>query len=631
MKKTFSLFLTAIIFCLSFFSLPFESMAVEQTDSIEKSQLGSTDTYYEYAALTRTLTISGEGETPNFSSNGVGAPWYDWRSDSIDNVIVSDGVTTLGNNLLCQVRAKNITLPETLTKIGSYSLAYASGLSDIEFDFGLTSIGSYAFYYSDITNIILPDSLTVIGVRAFQNCDSLSEIVIPYSVKTISSYAFYQCTSLSNVTFESLSSSVAIGASCFLGCSNLKNLIVPMNASMDSYSFGYNIKKVKYSDVSMCVYDGSAAMTYADLSSIEYSKYDSISVQCAVGYANTYTESNIGDSFVYKFTPENDEVYNIYTRGSCDVKCTVVDLYGNIVAQNDDISESDRNFAVSALLKSNEQYTITLSSVKSIGSYTFWIYPDEIKSFSIKGSATANAQKNMTVTDDSLLTSLLLSINFADGIVDYIYYNADFFDGKYLNQYATNLTCGENVAYLSIGNVTAPYNLYINHNYISSNVDYTVDDDGFTLNKCVLCGDEYKTDFVATPAIKITGTAVFAEDRNGNHDNNVPYTFGKIVIYDLGTFKERTYQINSDGTWQINTFNNIDVYIVNDEGKHFCFSYIVDGLEPYTVVERGKVAVFAYDLNNDGKVNAKDYGIYVHDKRDKYGDEYWQFANNFFK
>jgi hypothetical protein len=99
----------------------------------------------------------------------------------------------------------------------------------------------------------------------------------------------------------------------------------------------------------------------------------------------------------------------------------------------------------------------------------------------------------------------------------------------------------------------------------------------------------------------------------------------------VGSFEEREYPINSDGSFQINTYNNIDVYLVNDEGKHFCFSYNVDDLEPYSVVDYGTLPVFAYDFNNDSKVNAKDYAIFIREKRDKYGSDYWQFARNFLR
>lgn len=631
MKKMLYIFVSVLFLCTSLFTFPLSAFAdASQTDDIAKTRLGTTNTYYEFDASTGTLTISGEGETPNFSSNGSGAPWYDWRSDSINAVIVEDGITSIGNYFLYQIQADSIILPDTITKIGSYALSYTRGVTSWEFQFGLTSIGTYAFYYCDtLESITLPDSLTTINTRAFQGCSSLKSITIPYSVKTLSSYAFYQCTALSDVSFQSMTSDISIGSNCFVGCTNLKTLTVPVNASMGSRAFGYKTTSSKYTDVSMNVYADSAAQIYAEASSISYTLYNTIPAQTAVGYTNTYTDENISSTYEYHFIPDTTEKYNIYTRGTCDVEGYVTDSGGDVISENDDISDMDRNFALSAELEAGEEYSVTISSVKSQGEYALWIYPDEISSFTVEGSAVSDAAADMTRVDDSLLASLVLDIDFASGLNDKVYYNADFFNGTYMTQYDTALACGDNTAYLAIGDITAPYSLHVNHNYESRDISYTVDDDGYTLYTCVLCGDEYSTDYVPTPAIKITGTAVFAEDWNGSHDNNVPYTYSEIVIYDVGTYQERTYPINSDGTWQINTFNNIDVYLKNNEGRTFYFSYLVNDLEPYTVVDYGTIAVNAYDFNSDDKVNGKDYAIFIREKRAEYGADYWQFAHNF--
>lgn len=634
MKKTLRI-MCVLILCVSLFSAPFSAFAdASQTADVEKTRLGTTDTYYEFDAATGTLTISGEGETPGFSENGLDAPWFNWRTDSINSVIIADGITALGDYFLYQVQATSIALPDTLKKIGSHTLSYTFGITSWDLPFGLTSIGSYAFQYCQtLENIDLPDTLTSIGINAFDGCSSLKSITIPYSVKTIGTKAFYQCTALNNVTFQSLTGSVSIGSYCFTGCSELKSLTVPLNATVKTRAFGYGTTSAssKYTDVSMSVYADSNAQLYAAAAYLPYSVYDTVPVQPAVGYENTYTDDNLSSAYVYSFVPDTAETYNIYSRGDCDVNCTVTGSDGNMIANNEDISDADRNFALSAMLSAGEEYTVTVASYssKSTGMYTLWIYPDTIESFTVRGSAVSDASADMTRVDDSLLTSLVLSISFASGLTDKVYYNADFFDGTYMTQYDTALYCGENTAYLAIGSVKAPYSLYINHRYESSEIDYTVDEDGYTLYSCALCSSEYRTDYVPTPAIKITGTAVFAKDWDGSHDSNVPYTYGEIVIYDVKNYTERAYPINADGTWQINTFNNIDFYIVNNEGKHFYFSYLVDDLEPYTVVDYGAIAVNAYDFNGDDKVNGKDYAIFIREKRAEYGADYWQFAHNF--
>lgn len=53
---------------------------------------------------------------------------------------------------------------------------------------------------TSLTSITIPDSITSIGTSAFQNCTSLTSITIPDSVTSIGDSAFQNCTSLTNIT-----------------------------------------------------------------------------------------------------------------------------------------------------------------------------------------------------------------------------------------------------------------------------------------------------------------------------------------------------------------------------------------------------------------------------------------------
>lgn len=67
----------------------------------------------------------------------------------------------------------------------------------------VTEIGEFAFAGKAITKITLPTTISTIGTSAFANCSKLTSIVIPNSVETIGQDAFSNCSSLKSVTLPS--------------------------------------------------------------------------------------------------------------------------------------------------------------------------------------------------------------------------------------------------------------------------------------------------------------------------------------------------------------------------------------------------------------------------------------------
>ena len=123
--------------------------------TITNSPLDATQTWWEYDAATRTLTVSGTGAMPDFNSFDD-QPWKDVR-EKIKTVVIEAGVTSIGNKAFtgCEV----------------------------------------------LTSVTLPGSgLETIGEKAFMGCEKLSSITIPKSVTTIKEQAFYSCYALGGVT-----------------------------------------------------------------------------------------------------------------------------------------------------------------------------------------------------------------------------------------------------------------------------------------------------------------------------------------------------------------------------------------------------------------------------------------------
>jgi len=138
------------------------------------------------------------------------------------NVIVANGVTSIGEYAFINSRITSIRIPSTVTSIGNYAFTY-SQISTVTFEglSQLNSIGNYAFAYSRLANITLPNTVTSIGNYAFYfsymtsftipsgltriqrgvfSFTSLRSITIPDSVTTIETEAFWADSQMTSLT-----------------------------------------------------------------------------------------------------------------------------------------------------------------------------------------------------------------------------------------------------------------------------------------------------------------------------------------------------------------------------------------------------------------------------------------------
>ena len=100
----------------------------------------------------------------------------------------------------------------------------------------VTTIGHAAFFNSAVTSVTIPDSVTSISDEAFVNCPKLTNISIPNSVTYIGFSAFSSCTSLKSITLPSSLSTIQSYA--FYNCENLKTIRIPVSVtSIGNYAF----------------------------------------------------------------------------------------------------------------------------------------------------------------------------------------------------------------------------------------------------------------------------------------------------------------------------------------------------------------------------------------------------------
>ena len=184
-----------------------------------------------------TLTISGNGAMPNYSTSSV-APWYAKRT-KITSVVVEPGVTRVGSYAFYAcLKLASVTLPEGIKSIGDSGFQDCAKLAGINIPEGVTSIGDSAFRgCSSLTSVTIPEGVTRIGRYVFCDCSSLTSVSIPEGVTSIGWSAFDGCSSLTSVSIPK--GVTSIGDSAFYGCSKLTSVTIPEGVTSIDYQTFY--------------------------------------------------------------------------------------------------------------------------------------------------------------------------------------------------------------------------------------------------------------------------------------------------------------------------------------------------------------------------------------------------------
>ena len=198
------------------------------------------------------LIISGSGEIEDEAFYGK-----DWCKEEISKVVISNGITSVGDSAFKGNDLSSIVISLSVTSIGAEAFRDCEWLREINIPSSVTSIGAEAFRDCGLYNISIPSNVTSIGNCAFsgcnlytitvdknnpkydsrENCNAIIEkstnclIVgsynteIPTSVTSIGAEAFREC----DLDSISISSNVtSIGNCAFSGC-NLYTITVDKN------------------------------------------------------------------------------------------------------------------------------------------------------------------------------------------------------------------------------------------------------------------------------------------------------------------------------------------------------------------------------------------------------------------
>lgn len=261
-------------------------------DSIELPKISGNATHsvpdgLEYSISDNQVTITGyksDAETVVIPATINGYPvteisnlaFYD--CPSLRNVTLPDTLIKIGRSAFSYSGVTHITIPDSVTSIGDYAFTscyklesatlgdgikkivtglfyYCSNLTDVTFSEDISIIESDAFGKSGLISIVIPDSVTSIGSGAFASCTNLASVTMSNNITSLGDNAFYNCSSLQSIILPDGITSFESGT--FQNCSNLKYITlgdyinqIPYTCfsgctSLQAISFGASIQEIE--------------------------------------------------------------------------------------------------------------------------------------------------------------------------------------------------------------------------------------------------------------------------------------------------------------------------------------------------------------------------------------------------
>lgn len=285
-KRTLSLFISLLMLTSVFFSM---QMSVSGFEG--EPVWGETDDGFEYYIdedMTAYITgYKGSSVNVNFPSYIEGC-----KVTGINN----DDESVFKNNK----NIKSVTIPDTVTRLGSYVFKDCISLENVDFGHGLKNLGDDIYYSwafencQSLKEITIPEQMEYIRGNPFEGCvnlttinlraqsiddfgflkelPSLENINIGSTVESLPSESFLGMRTIKNVTFEN--GIRMIPNKCFYGCTGIENITLPSGLlSIGESAFGncFNMKAVNIPD-SVNLIDESAFKGCKSLVSVRLNK-----------------------------------------------------------------------------------------------------------------------------------------------------------------------------------------------------------------------------------------------------------------------------------------------------------------------------------------------------------------------
>ena len=339
----------------------------------------------------KVLTITGKGDLADCDYY---QPWRD-HTDKFNRVVIEEGITGIGSyNFYYLNNLKSVKLPSSLKTIGSYAFGNSRYLTDIEIPYGVESIGKWAFFETGITTITLPDTVTYLGSYAFDSCFVLESVSLSDSLTTINRDMFQSNYALKNVKLPM--NLTLICQRAFLGCRGLENITLPDTVTQinsSAFSDCTSLKNINIPEGAKLGKNAFANTPLLEPATVITQQPADVKVT-AVGQDATVTVAASGEGLTYNWYYRNandskwkkSSVHTVsYTttmtnsRYGRQVYCQVIDKYKRITKSDVATLTYDTGLKITlqptdvTVEKPGDEATLTVAAAGEVAKYT-WYY-----------------------------------------------------------------------------------------------------------------------------------------------------------------------------------------------------------------------------------------------------------------
>ena len=153
---------------------------------------------------------------------------------NVGSITLPNSITAIGNGAFSYTHnLQTMTIPSGVTDFGEgETFIYSESLQSVVVSEGVTTIpDDFVNQCRALTSVSIPEGVTSIGVTAFGGCTALTEVVIPSTVTNIDENAFVQ-TGLQRIEVKN-PTPIEINADCFTPRYAYATLVVPFGSMVD--------------------------------------------------------------------------------------------------------------------------------------------------------------------------------------------------------------------------------------------------------------------------------------------------------------------------------------------------------------------------------------------------------------